>query len=105
RVTLELLAERLDQPRPEAACFGRVDWWTVLLGPCEMQALCLCIQRPDDVDTPVRDGQGAPTSSGFPVPKSRIWADLDFRRLRWRGGPPCQGPHWSSLPAEADRAP
>jgi len=58
-VAPELPAERLDQPRAEAALFGRADCRTVLLGPCEVQALRLLIQRPADVDAPFWDRQGA----------------------------------------------
>src|SRR5207237_5727962 len=51
---------RLDQSCPEAALFRRVDCRrTVLLNPCKVQALCLWVQRPGDVDASLRDGQGA----------------------------------------------
>ena len=66
-VAPELPAERLDQPRAEAALFGR-HCRTVRLGPSEMQALCLLIQRPFDVDAPA-DRQGA--KLGGVRPKAR----------------------------------
>ena len=53
----------------EAALFRRVDCRTILLGPCKVQALCLWVQRPADVDAPLRDQQG---SAGL------IATDLEF---------------------------
>ena len=52
----------------EAALFRRVDCRTILLGPCKVQALCLWVQRPADVDAPLRDQQ---RSAGLIAPTRR----------------------------------
>lgn len=88
---LELPTQRLDRARPETVLFRSVYLWAVPLGPGQVQASRVGIQRPADVDAPRRHRQGSELcvlvqsslsvipmaitrqmSSGCPVRQSRI---------------------------------